>query len=234
MRIDILTLFPEMMEAVLSESIIGRARKSGKVTINCVNIRDFTRDKHRRVDDYPYGGGRGMLMQAEPIYEAYKSVCAEGETPPLIYMSPQGQTLTQDTAHELSGLSHMVVLCGHYEGVDERALVLTHAREISIGDYVLTGGELPALVLCDAVCRLLPGVLKDDESFLKESHQGGLLEYPQYTRPEEYMGMRVPDVLLSGHHENVEKWRREQSLERTRDKRPDLYEKYMGDRKDAK
>ncbi len=234
MRIDILTLFPEMMEAVLSESIIGRARKSGKVTINCVNIRDFTRDKHRRVDDYPYGGGRGMLMQAEPIYEAYKSVCAEGETPPLIYMSPQGQTLTQDTAHELSGLSHIVVLCGHYEGVDERALMLTHAREISIGDYVLTGGELPALVLCDAVCRLLPGVLKDDESFLKESHQGGLLEYPQYTRPEEYMGMRVPDVLLSGHHENVEKWRREQSLERTRDKRPDLYEKYMGDRKDAK
>ncbi|MBQ1334964.1 MAG: tRNA (guanosine(37)-N1)-methyltransferase TrmD [Clostridia bacterium] len=234
MRIDILTLFPEMMEAVLSESIIGRARKSGKVTINCVNIRDFTRDKHRRVDDYPYGGGRGMLMQAEPIYEAYKSVCAEGETPPLIYMSPQGQTLTQDTAHELSGLSHIVVLCGHYEGVDERALMITHAREISIGDYVLTGGELPALVLCDAVCRLLPGVLKDDESFLKESHQGGLLEYPQYTRPEEYMGMRVPDVLLSGHHENVEKWRREQSLERTRDKRPDLYEKYMGDRKDAK
>ena len=234
MRIDILTLFPEMMEAVLSESIIGRARKSGKVTINCVNIRDFTRDKHRRVDDYPYGGGRGMLMQAEPIYEAYKSVCAEGETPPLIYMSPQGETLTQDMAHELSGLSHMVVLCGHYEGVDERALMLTHAREISIGDYVLTGGELPALVLCDAVCRLLPGVLKDDESFLKESHQGGLLEYPQYTRPEEYMGMRVPDVLLSGHHENVEKWRREQSLERTRDKRPDLYEKYMGDRKDAK
>ncbi|MBQ1434322.1 MAG: tRNA (guanosine(37)-N1)-methyltransferase TrmD [Clostridia bacterium] len=234
MRIDILTLFPEMMEAVLSESIIGRARKSGKVTINCVNIRDFTRDKHRRVDDYPYGGGRGMLMQAEPIYEAYKSVCAEGETPPLIYMSPQGQTLTQDMAHELSGLSHMVVLCGHYEGVDERALMITHAREISIGDYVLTGGELPALVLCDAVCRLLPGVLKDDESFLKESHQGGLLEYPQYTRPEEYMGMRVPDVLLSGHHENVEKWRREQSLERTRDKRPDLYEKYMGDRKDAK
>ncbi len=234
MRIDILTLFPEMMETVLSESIIGRARKSGKVTINCVNIRDFTRDKHRRVDDYPYGGGRGMLMQAEPIYEAYKSVCAEGETPPLIYMSPQGQTLTQDMAHELSGLSHMVVLCGHYEGVDERALMLTHAREISIGDYVLTGGELPALVLCDAVCRLLPGVLKDDESFLKESHQGGLLEYPQYTRPEEYMGMRVPDVLLSGHHENVEKWRREQSLERTRDKRPDLYEKYMGDRKDAK
>ena len=234
MRIDILTLFPEMMEAVLSESIIGRARKSGKVTINCVNIRDFTRDKHRRVDDYPYGGGRGMLMQAEPIYEAYKSVCAEGETPPLIYMSPQGQTLTQETAHDLSGLSHIVVLCGHYEGVDERALMLTHAREISIGDYVLTGGELPALVLCDAVCRLLPGVLKDDESFLKESHQGGLLEYPQYTRPEEYMGMRVPDVLLSGHHENVEKWRREQSLERTRDKRPDLYEKYMGDRKDAK
>ncbi|MBQ1375696.1 MAG: tRNA (guanosine(37)-N1)-methyltransferase TrmD, partial [Clostridia bacterium] len=155
-------------------------------------------------------------------------------TPPLIYMSPQGQTLTQETAHDLSGLSHIVVLCGHYEGVDERALMLTHAREISIGDYMLTGGELPALVLCDAVCRLLPGVLKDDESFLKESHQGGLLEYPQYTRPEEYMGMRVPDVLLSGHHENVEKWRREQSLERTRDKRPDLYEKYMGDRKDAK
>ncbi len=233
MRIDILTLFPEMMETVLSESIIGRARRAGTISINCVNIRDFTHDKHRRVDDYPYGGGRGMLMQAEPIYEAYKSVCADGEKPCFIYMSPQGQPLSQKLAGELSGMEHIVVLCGHYEGVDERALMLTEAREISIGDYVLTGGELPALVLCDTVCRLVPGVLKDDESFLKESHQDGLLEYPQYTRPEEYMGLRVPDVLLSGHHANIEKWRQSESLERTRTKRPDLYEKYMGDKKDA-
>ncbi|MBQ3379462.1 MAG: tRNA (guanosine(37)-N1)-methyltransferase TrmD [Clostridia bacterium] len=233
MKIDILTLFPDMMETVLSESIIGRARRAGVISINCVNIRDFTQDKHRRVDDYPYGGGRGMLMQAEPIYEAYKSVCGDGEKPCFIYMSPQGRPLTQKLAGELSKEEHIVVLCGHYEGVDERALILTDAKEISIGDYVLTGGELPALVLCDTVCRLVPGVLKDDESFLKESHQNGLLEYPQYTRPEEYMGLRVPDVLISGHHANIEKWRLSKSVERTRTKRPDLYEKYVGDSKDA-
>ncbi len=231
MRIDILTLFPDMMETVLSESIIGRARRAGHLDIRCVNIRDYTQNKHRRVDDYPYGGGRGMLMQVEPIYLAYKSIADGCEKPPrLIYMSPQGEPLTQTLANELSREEHIVVLCGHYEGVDERALILTGAQEVSIGDYVLTGGELPALVLCDTVARLVPGVLKDDESFLKESHQDGLLEYPQYTRPEEYMGLRVPDVLLSGHHENIDKWRAEQSLERTKQKRPDLYEKYKGDK----
>jgi len=235
MKIDILTLFPDMMESVLSESIIGRARKAGILDINCVNIRDFTHDKHRRVDDYPYGGGRGMLMQVQPIYEAYKSLIEGVEHKPrFIYMSPQGRTLTQEMADELSREEHIILLCGHYEGIDERVFELTGAEEISIGDYVLTGGELPALVLCDTVGRLIPGVLKDDESFQKESHQGGLLEYPQYTRPEEYMGLRVPDVLLSGHHANIEKWRREESVERTRVKRPDLYEKYKGDNKDAK
>lgn len=235
MKIDILTLFPDMMEAVLSESIIGRARKAGILSINCINIRDYTKDKHRRVDDYPYGGGKGMLMQAEPIYSAYKSI-TEGLSyvPKFIYMSPQGAPLTQKLANELSHEEHLIILCGHYEGVDERALILTGAQEISIGDYVLTGGELPALVLCDTVSRLVPGVLKDDESFLKESHQDGLLEYPQYTRPEEYMGLRVPDVLISGHHANIEKWRYEQSLERTKEKRRDLYEKYKGDKTDAK
>lgn len=225
MRIDIMTLFPEMCEAVLSESIIGRARERGFVDIYCVNIRDFTADKHNRVDDAPYGGGMGMLMQAQPIYDCYQSLCENAEERPhLVYMSPQGQTLTQEKVKSLSKIPHLVLLCGHYEGVDERILDEIVDEEISIGDYVLTGGELPAMVLADAVCRMLDGVLPNDEAKSLESHYNGLLEYPQYTRPPVWHGVSVPDVLLSGHHENIEKWRHEQSLLRTFLRRPDLLE----------
>ena len=223
MRIDIMTLFPEMCEAVLSESIIGRARERGFVDIRCVNIRDFTADKHNRVDDAPYGGGMGMLMQAQPIYDCYQSLCENAEDRPhLVYMSPQGQTLTQEKVKSLAQMPHLVLLCGHYEGVDERILDEIVDEEISIGDYVLTGGELPAMVLADAVCRMLDGVLPNDEAKSLESHYNGLLEYPQYTRPPVWHGVSVPDVLLSGHHENIEKWRHEQSLLRTFLRRPDL------------
>ncbi len=224
MRIDIMTLFPEMCEAVLSESIIGRARAKGLVDLRCVNIRDFTEDKHNRVDDAPYGGGMGMLMQTQPIYDCYRSLCTEGEKPYLIYLSPQGKTLTQETVKALSRHLHLALLCGHYEGVDERVIEEIVDEEISIGDYVLTGGELPALVLTDAVCRMLDGVLPNDEAKSLESHYNGLLEYPQYTRPPVWHGREVPAVLLSGHHENIEKWRREQSIRRTALRRPDLLE----------
>lgn len=222
MRIDIMTLFPEMCEAVLSESILGRARQKGAVDIHCVNIRDFTADKHNRVDDAPYGGGMGMLMQTQPIYDCYRSLCETGEKPYLIYLSPQGKTLTQEKVKALSALPRLALLCGHYEGVDERVLEEIVDAEISIGDYVLTGGELPALVLTDAVCRMLDGVLPNDEAKELESHYNGLLEYPQYTRPPVWHGRAVPEVLLSGHHENIEKWRHEQALRRTAEKRPDL------------
>lgn len=223
MKIDIMTLFPEMCEAVLSESIIGRARKNGCVDIRCVNIRDFTADKHNRVDDAPYGGGMGMLMQTQPIYDCYQSLCENGEEKPhLVYLSPQGQTLTQEKVKSLATKPHLVLLCGHYEGVDERILEEIVDEEISIGDYVLTGGELPALVVADSVCRMLPGVLPNDEAKELESHYNGLLEYPQYTRPPVWHEKEVPAVLLSGHHENIERWRREQSLLRTKMRRPDL------------
>lgn len=235
MRIDIMTLFPEMCEAVLSESIIGRARERGFVDIHCVNIRDFTADKHNRVDDAPYGGGMGMLMQAQPIYDCYQSLCENAEDRPhLVYMSPQGQTLTQEKVKSLSKIPHLVLLCGHYEGVDERILDEIVDEEISIGDYVLTGGELPAMVLTDAVCRMLDGVLPNDEAKSLESHYNGLLEYPQYTRPPVWHGVSVPDVLLSGHHENIEKWRHEQSLLRTFLRRPDLLETAELSEKDRK
>lgn len=235
MRIDIMTLFPEMCEAVLSESIIGRARERGFVDIHCVNIRDFTADKHNRVDDAPYGGGMGMLMQAQPIYDCYQSLCENAEERPhLVYMSPQGQTLTQEKVKSLAKLPHLVLLCGHYEGVDERILDEIVDEEISIGDYVLTGGELPAMVLADAVCRMLDGVLPNDEAKSLESHYNGLLEYPQYTRPPVWHGVSVPDVLLSGHHENIEKWRHEQSLLRTFLRRPDLLETAELSEKDRK
>lgn len=225
MRIDIMTLFPEMCEAVLSESIIGRARERGCVDIRCVNIRDFTLDKHNRVDDAPYGGGMGMLMQTQPIYDCYRSLyCENEEKPHLVYLSPQGQTLTQEKVKALAELPRLVLLCGHYEGVDERVLEEIVDEEISIGDYVLTGGELPAMVLTDAVCRMLEGVLPNDEAKSLESHYSGLLEYPQYTRPPVWHGREVPDVLLSGHHANIEQWRREQSLLRTGARRPDLLE----------
>ena len=235
MRIDIMTLFPEMCEAVLSESIIGRARERGFVDIHCVNIRDFTADKHNRVDDAPYGGGMGMLMQAQPIYDCYQSLCDNAEDrPQLVYMSPQGQTLTQEKVKSLAQIPHLVLLCGHYEGVDERILDEIVDEEISIGDYVLTGGELPAMVLADAVCRMLDGVLPNDEAKSLESHYNGLLEYPQYTRPPVWHGVSVPDVLLSGHHENIEKWRHEQSLLRTFLRRPDLLETAELSEKDRK
>lgn len=228
MRIDILTLFPEMCETVLNESIVGRARRNGLVELYCHNIRDYTLDKHRRVDDYAYGGGKGMVMQAEPIYRCFQAVWeqAGGEKPYVVYMSPQGNTLTQQKSIAFSQMEHIVLICGHYEGVDERLLEKIVDEEISIGDYVLTGGELPALVMTDSIVRLCDGVLSDTECFEEESHYHGLLEYPQYTRPEEWEGMAVPEVLMSGHHANIQKWRQEQSLERTKRKRPDMYENY--------
>lgn len=223
MKINIMTLFPEMCEAVLSESIIGRARENGFVEIECVNIRDYTTDKHNRVDDAPYGGGMGMLMQVQPIDDCYKAICEKsGKKSRLIYMSPCGEVLTQEKVKKLASLDEITLLCGHYEGIDRRVIDSLVDEEISVGDYVLTGGELPALILADAVSRMLPGVLPNDEAKELESHYNGLLEYPQYTRPYEWNGMKVPDVLISGHHGNIEKWRREQSLLMTAKYRPDM------------
>ena len=221
-----MTLFPDMCNGVLSESIIGRAREAGKVEINSIDIRNYTKDKHRRVDDRPYGGGMGMVMQAEPIYNCYQALCKEiGEKPHLIYMTPQGKTLTQDRVKELAKMNNIAILCGHYEGIDERVIEELQPEEISVGDYVLTGGELPALIVADSVSRMLEGVLSNDECFEEESHFHSLLEYPQYTHPAEWNGREVPQVLLSGHHENVDKWRREQSLKRTYERRPDMLKK---------
>lgn len=223
MKIDILTLFPEMCEAFLGESIIGRARNDKKVEIMCHNIRDYTLDKHNRVDDAPYGGGMGMVMSAQPIHDCIKFVTADAKTKPrIIYLSPKGKTFNQQKAIELSKLDYIVLLCGHYEGVDERVLEQNVDEEISLGDFVLTGGEIAAVAVADAVCRLLPGVLSDEVCFSEESHWSGLLEYPHYTRPAVWEGREVPEILLSGHHANIEKWRREQSLETTLKKRPEL------------
>lgn len=223
MRIDILTLFPQMVEAVLSQSIIGRARQNGLVTINCVNIRDFTLDKHSRVDDYPYGGGSGMILQAEPVCRAFDSIRdAAGVRPFVIYLSPQGRVFRQETAKALAKKDHIVLLCGHYEGIDERIIEELVDIELSIGDYVLTGGEIPAMAVCDSICRMLPGVLSSPEAFQGESHYDGLLEYPQYTRPPVFRGRAVPQVLLSGDHGKIKAWRDAQSLERTKKKRPDM------------
>lgn len=223
MRIDILTLFPDMCESVVSESIIGRARQAGKVEINCIDIRDYTLDKHRRVDDKPYGGGMGMVMAPQPIYDCFQSLCNKiGKKPHLIYLTPQGKTLTQERVKELAQLENIALLCGHYEGIDERVIEELQPEEISVGDYVLTGGELPALIVADSVSRMLPGVLSDDECFEEESHYNSLLEYPQYTHPASWRGRNVPEILLSGHHANIEKWRREKSLERTLERRPDM------------
>ena len=228
MRINIATLFPELCEAVLSESIIGRARKQGHLEVTCWNIRDYTLDKHRREDDIPYGGGRGMVMQADPIYRCYEAVCTQiGTKPHSIYMSPKGTVLTQQKALELSQKSDLFLLCGHYEGIDQRILDTMIDEEISIGDYVLTGGELPALVLTDAVARMCPGVLPAAVCFEEESHFHGLLEYPQYTRPEVWHDLAVPPVLLSGHHKNIADWRFSQSLQVTKEQRPDLYAAYL-------
>lgn len=222
MRIDIMTLFPEMCENVLSESIIGRARKAGIIEIGCTDIRDFAGNKHNRVDDAPYGGGKGMIMQAEPIYNCYRSLYSGEDKPYLIYMSPKGKTFKQEDAIRLSKLDRIVLLCGHYEGVDQRVIDEIVDEEISVGDYVLTGGELPALIVADAVARMIPGVLAEEICFTEESHFDGLLEYPHYTRPEVWHGVSVPEVLLSGHHKNIENWRKEQALKVTKSRRPDM------------
>ncbi|MCD7730968.1 MAG: tRNA (guanosine(37)-N1)-methyltransferase TrmD [Oscillospiraceae bacterium] len=228
MRIDVATLFPDMCETVLSESIIGRARKAGKIEVFCHQIRDYTLDKHRRVDDTPYGGGMGMVMQADPIYRCFNAVSAMAEEKPhVIYMSPKGEVFTQKKAMRLSKMPRLFVLCGHYEGVDQRVLDKIVNEEISIGDYVLTGGELPAMVMIDAVARMCSGVLSSDECFEEESHFNGLLEYPHYTKPEVWEGDAVPSVLLSGHHKNIAAFRQERAVEITKEKRPDMYQKYV-------
>ena len=227
MKIEIATLFPEMCEAVLGESIVGRARKAGKIQVNCRQIREYTNDKHRRVDDTPYGGGMGMVMQCEPIYNCYQAVCNEiGTKPHTIYMSPKGKIFTQQRAVELSQMENILIICGHYEGVDQRIIDKIVDEEISIGDYVLTGGEIPAMAVVDAIARMCDGVLSDEACFKDESIYSGLLEYPQYTRPEVWEGENVPAVLLSGHHKNIEKWRLEKSIEITAERRPDLLESY--------
>lgn len=228
MNFYILTLFPDMVMDGLKTSITGRAMEAGLIHIEAINIREFTNDKHKHVDDYPYGGGAGMVMQAEPVYNAYQYLCEKiGHRPRVVYMTPQGRTFKQAIAREFATCEDLVLLCGHYEGIDERVLEMIVDDYISIGDFVLTGGELPAMAIVDAVSRLVPGVLNNEDSAEIETFHNHLLEYPQYTRPVEFMGKRVPDVLLSGHHKNIEAWRLEQSIDRTRMHRPDLYEKYL-------
>jgi tRNA (guanine37-N1)-methyltransferase len=224
MNIDIATLFPEMLENYLSQSIVGRARAKDIFTVKCHDIRAYSKDKHRRVDDTPYSEQKGMLMQCDPIFNCYEAVTEGREKPHVIYMSPQGKTLTQQRCKELARMDNIFILCGHYEGVDERIIETLVDEEISIGDYVLTGGELPALVLVDAVVRMLDGTLSQPDCYEDESHYNGLLEYPQYTRPEVWHDMRVPEILLSGHHANIKKWRHEQALITTAKKRPELLE----------
>ena len=231
MRFDIMTLFPDLVDYILGESVIGRARKSGAINVNLYNIRDYSEDKHRRVDDTPYGGGKGMLMMAPPIYNCYSAILAEQEKSDnvpesrrVIYMSPAGKVLDQKKAEELSKYDNLIILCGHYEGVDRRIIDEIVDEEISIGDFVLTGGEVPATILVDCVARLVPGVLADPECYEKESISSGMLEYPQYTRPYEFHGVKVPDVLISGHHANIDKWREESARRLTEENRPDLLE----------
>lgn len=219
MKFDVLTLFPEMFKS-LDESIIGRAKEKGLIEINLINIRDFSKDKHKKVDDTPYGGGAGMVIRPDVVYDAYSSI-KDSKNAKVIYLSPQGKVLNQEKVKELSKEEHLILLCGHYEGIDQRAIDEIVDEEISIGDYVLTGGELPAMVVIDSVSRYIDGVLSN-ESIEEESFSNNLLEYPQYTRPEEFNGKKVPEVLVSGHHENIKKWRDEKSLEITKIKRPDL------------
>lgn len=229
MRFHVLTLFPEMIMNGLNTSIIGRAMTKGLIGLEAVNIRDYATNKHKKVDDYPYGGGAGMVMQAEPVYLSYKSVADNiiektGKRPRVIYLTPQGKVFNQQMAEELSKEEDLIFLCGHYEGIDERVLEMIVTDNVSIGDYVLTGGELPSMVMIDTISRLVEGVLNNDDSAKYESFADNRLEYPQYTRPEEFMGMKVPSVLLSGDHKKVEKWREEESLKRTKERRPDLLE----------
>lgn len=225
MNYHILTLFPEMVMDGLNTSIIGRAKEKGLISIEAVNIRDYTKEKHGHVDDAPYGGGAGMVMQPAPVCDAYEALCQKlGKRPKVLYMNPQGRVFNQHIAEELAKEEDLVFLCGHYEGIDERALEKIVTEHLSVGDYVLTGGELPAMIMIDCISRLVPGVLNNDVSAEIESFHDNLLEYPQYTRPEVYEGMRVPEVLLSGHHKNIETWRRQQSIKRTLERRPDLLE----------
>ena len=228
MIFDIMTLFPDLVKTVLSESVIGRAQKSGALEINCHNIRDFSKDKHRRVDDTPYGGGKGMLMMAPPIYDCYEDIIAnrsEELRKRVIYMSPRGSVFNQKKAEDLAQYDNLIILCGHYEGIDQRIIDEIVDEEISIGDFVLTGGEIPACLLVDAVARLVDGVLSDPECHEKESISSGMLEYPQYTRPYEFHGVCVPDVLISGNHAKIDAWRNDMALKITMEKRPDLLEK---------
>ena len=226
MNYHVLTLFPEMIENGMNTSITGRAITKGLLSLEAINIRDFAFNKHQKVDDYPYGGGAGMLMQAEPLYLSYESIAERiGRKPRVIFLTPQGKTFNQDMAKEFALEEDLVFLCGHYEGIDERVLEEIVTDYVSIGDYVLTGGELPAMVMMDSISRMVPGVLNNQESGETESFSGNLLEYPQYSRPEEWHGRKVPEVLLSGHHANVDKWRREQSIIRTAKWRPDLLPK---------
>ena len=237
MNFHVLTLFPEMIDQGVRTSITGRAIEKGVISLELVNIRDYTKDKHKKVDDYPYGGGAGMLMQAQPVYDAFLSVTKNLKSrmrPRVIYMAPQGRTFHQQMARELACEEDLIILCGHYEGIDQRVLDTIVTDYVSIGDYVLTGGELPAMVMIDAVSRLVPGVLNNEESAEFESFHDNLLEHPQYTRPVEFRGRKVPDVLLSGHHGNIDKWRREQSLKRTLERRPDLIETAILSKEDEK
>ena len=233
MKFTVMTLFPEMVMSGLNTSIIGRAVTNGLLDISAVNIRDYSEDKHRHTDDYPYGGGAGMVMSAEPIYKCYLDILesspmykASGRKPKVIYMTPVGHTFNQKTAKRLAGEEELIFLCGHYEGVDERVIEEIVDESLSVGDFVLSGGELPSMIMIDAISRMVPGVLTNEESGVSESFEDGLLEYPQYTRPEVWRDKPVPEILLSGHHANIAKWRHEMSLERTRQFRPDLYEKY--------
>lgn len=232
-RFHILTLFPEMVMDGLNTSIIGRAIEAGLLEINAVNIRDYSTNKHMKVDDYPYGGGAGLVMQPEPVYRAYEDLTKDMKKKPrVVYLTPQGTTFHQEMAKELAKEEELVFLCGHYEGIDERVLEEIVTDYVSIGDYVLTGGELPAMVMIDSISRLVPGVLHNDDSTGDESFENGLLEYPQYTRPPVFLDKEVPEVLLSGHHENIRKWRHEQSVKRTKERRPDLWEAYEKEMKE--
>lgn len=234
MKIKVLTIFPEMLEPVLHSSILGRAMEKGLLEVELVNIRDYSKNKHKNTDDYPFGGGAGMVMLAQPIVDAMRAAMGENFQGRRIYLSPRGRTLNQQIVEELAGEQELILLCGHYEGVDQRALDLVIDEELSVGDYVLTGGELPALIVIDAVSRLIPGVLGSEESPEDESFSTGLLEYPQYTRPRVFEGLEAPEVLLNGHHANIQKWRREQSLEITLKRRPELLERASLDKADRR
>ena len=227
MRIDIMTLFPDIVGDMLCESVLGRGQERGYIRVECHQIRDYSENKQKQVDDYPYGGGRGCVMLAQPLFKCWDHICNEaGLRIHTIFMSPCGHVFTQADARRLQQEhDRLIIVCGRYEGVDERFIEECVDEELSIGDFVLTGGEIPAMAVADAVCRLVPGVLPDEECFTDESHWDGMLEYPQYTRPEVWCNRRVPEILLSGHHENIKKWRQRQSIERTRDRRPDMFEK---------